>query len=112
MRKLQTHDVIKFARIIKRAKLKDVIKDIINKSKSINSGDQEELEQFGTDAFFCIIEQCCEENIENMLYELLDDVTGKDIKTLEIVELIETIKDLAKLNDLVTFFKSASRLTI
>lgn len=106
MRKLNTSDVFKVARIIKSANLKEKVIDIYK-----NKGDKN-VESIGLDIIFSIIEGCSEKNIECEFYNFLGGVAGlktEEVANLELNKLIEILTQIAKENDLGYFFKLATR---
>lgn len=113
MRKINTADLVKCARIIKRAGLKQEIENIIEQSKSIKMDDEKAVEKMGIDIILSLIFSCCEENVVCMIYELIAEInqsSADDIPMLELDELTRIITEISKQNNLVNFFKQASRL--
>lgn len=111
MRRLQTSDVFAVARIIKYADISDDI------AKAVSEGKKEgaDPEAVGVNAVLSVFASCGSEKVEPLVYKLLSDVSGisvDDIKTQPIDDTILMIKEIAKENDLIDFFKKASRLTI
>lgn len=123
MRSLQLQDTFAVARIIKKANLKEVIKDATKNSKimsAINSKEEQskevtddEIMETGIDMIFTIIENVSDEKVEKDIYKLLASIFEKkenDIRTMAPGDFIKNIKELLKENDIVTFFKSATQL--
>ena len=63
------------------------------------------------EVFFTIIEAAGDAEI--LIYKLLDDIFEgeKSVKDMEISEVMKNLTELAKRNDLISFFKSAGQLT-
>ena len=110
MRKIETHDVFKMARIIKKAGIKEEFGKIFSKSKA---ADEETAKELGVEVIFSIIEACSSEELEKMLYDFVAGIAEKDaetIKRMSLDALIDTFKEMAKMNNLMTFFSTAGRL--
>jgi hypothetical protein len=110
MRKLQTHDVFKLARIIKHAHLKESISQFIKRGKEEGAN----TEEIGIDVFMMIIESCGDAKLEDLLYDLLAGIAEKkqdEIKTQSLDTTIKQIQEIIKENNIVTFFNTASHLT-
>jgi len=112
MRKIQTQDVFKLARIIKQAKVKDEISRIIQEaSASKEKGNISE--KVGIQAFFAIMENCSEPTLEEKIYDLLGGIAGvspEEFKTQSLDVTLEQIKQIAKENNITDFFKAAGKL--
>ncbi|TCJ05043.1 hypothetical protein [Cytobacillus praedii] len=115
MRKLNTGDIFKAARIIKKAKLRESIVDFAKKGKKTNGNDEEAVESLGLEIAFSVLESCGNEGVEKELYEFLAgpfEITPDKIEQMPVDELLKNLKDLATNNNLMLFFKSAGKLTI
>lgn len=114
MRKIETHDVFKMARIIKKAEIKGKIEEIIRETNRTDEQDKGSVkEKIGVKIMFCIIETCSDEKLEEMLYDLIGGITEKDanaIKTMSIEGLMDVFKEIAEANNLTNFFNIAGRL--
>lgn len=99
MRKILTKDIFTLARIIKKANVKEELKKIDLKKAEVN--------EVGMTIIFTIVEAGAV--AESEIYKLIEDITGKNIENMELKETIELIKELAKENDLIRFFKSATQ---
>lgn len=132
MRKINTRDVFKLARIINALQIKDVMQDMFSKglriSRSIVIPEdasieekekiQEEYEQkqeeFGVNTIFTILEKCSDVRTEEKIYDLLGGILEKkpdDVANQTLDATINDIKAIAKENNLFDFFKKASQLT-
>lgn len=105
MRKINTSDVFKCARIIKNANMKDELAEIYNKF-SIVEGDDANIEKAGIQIVLCVIGGCSDERQEKAIYELIGGIIGKDAQLISdqtIEDTIDDIKKIAKENNLVNF---------
>lgn len=117
MRKIQLQDVMTLSKILKKTKMKEELAAVFEKAKKTakNKNVKEaDLQQIGMDIIFLLLESAGE--AENLIYKLLDDIfetdkINKSVKEMNIDEVITYIMQLAKENDLVSFFKSAGKLT-
>lgn len=130
MRKLNTSDVFKMARIIKKAKVAEAIEQIFTSSREnpiiIKEDDSEEVksekkreierkkEAAGFRTIMTIFESCSTEELENMLYQFLGGITEKnpeDVSKQSLEATINDIKQIVKENNIADFFKQADQLT-
>ena len=130
MRKINTSDVFKMARIIKQANVKSAMAEIFNSTREnkieILEGDSDEekaeklkkierkKENAGFQAIMTIFESCCTEELEEMLYQFLAGITEKrseDIATQSLETTIEEVKTIVKENNIFDFFSQADQLT-
>ena len=113
MRKIQTQDVFKLARIIKNADLKA---EISNAIEQINAGSKKEKnlsEKVGIRVFLTIVEGCSDIKTEDMIYELIGgiaEIPANDIKTQSLEAAIDLIKKIASENNMISFFNTAGTL--
>ena len=110
MRKINTEDVFKMARLIKKGNVGQVIKD------AYAAGGQEgaDAKQIGMDAFIGIVCACSASEVEEDLYELLSGICEKspeDVRRQSLETTIEDIKKICEENNVVNFWKSASGLS-
>lgn len=112
MRKIQTQDVFKLARIIKSAKLKDVLAEIIEKINNEKS-DSNLSEKVGIQIFLALVENCADEKIEDKIYDLIGgiaEIPAKDIKSQSLDATLDTIKKISEENNMMAFFNQAGSL--
>lgn len=107
MKKLGLPHVFKMSRLIKKAKLKEALSDVIVEASNPDA----DKTKIGVDIAFRVMDACCEEGVEQQLYDLLNDVTGKKIEEMALDEVMEAVKEIAKENNLLSFFRSAGALT-
>lgn len=109
MRKINTQDAFKAARLIKHSDIKNVILDYYEKGKDEN----QDIEKFGVSVIFDVIACLGDSKAENMFYELIAGICEKsvnEIKEQALTQTIEDIKAIAKENDLKSFFMSVSAM--
>lgn len=137
MKKLNTHDLFNFARIMKAADLKKELQPLFLKGNKIQSSlkvgrtskddeiDNNESEQetvdvessirmFGIEVILTIMEACGNAGVEDHFYKFLSgpfEIDSKEIPLLSIEVLIEKFEQLAKDNNLIYFFNQAANLT-
>ena len=112
MRKIQTQDVFKLARIIKQAKIKKEISEII-KEVSAEKEKENVSEKVGIMVFLTIMENCSEKEVEEQFYDLFGGIVEIDSETVKIQSLdvtFEQIKQMVAENNIINFFKTAGKL--
>lgn len=108
MRKINTGDVFKLARLINETKMTDTLKEAYLSGKKENA----DAEEIGVSAAMGILTSCSSRRTEEMFYALLAGVCEKepeDIEEQPIEETVKDIKQLVKENDIMNFFTQASR---
>ena len=105
MRKLNTSDLFKVLRIMRIAKVDKEIQDIIN---GIGDDDTSERE-IGVKAVVACVMSVPE--AESEIYDLIGGIADRnDVDTMPLDEFFALIGDIAKANDLKSFFGSALRM--
>lgn len=120
MRKLQTQDVFKMARIIKVADLKEKISQLFAEGKKVSKDATEEekkeaQEAIGIEMFMSVLDACANEKLEKQVYDLLGGIFEMEpdkVKELSLDTMIDKIKQLVNENNMSVFFKAAGRLTV
>lgn len=110
MRKLQTHDVFMAMKLVRVANIRDEFEKIqkLASKKGANVND------IGYEFIFGVIEKLSGTEAENAFYELLAgplEMDANDIKTMDPLELINTIKAMSEVinvEEWSAFFKSVS----
>lgn len=118
MRKINTSDVFKMARIIKAAGAKEIIAEFFEEGKNkpvVNEKEDmsEQQEKMGFEVFMAIFEVCSTEKIEKMLYELIGGITEKEpdvIASQPLEIMVADIKTIVAKNNIAAFFKQAGQL--
>lgn len=104
MRKLQTKDVFAVARLAKNADIKE---SFMKAYETGRNGEKEDAEMIGIDLLFSLLYSCSDVKVEKQFYEILADVMEVDAEAVQkqsIDETIKTMKEIAKENDLASFF--------
>jgi hypothetical protein len=112
MRKIQTQDVFKLARIIKSAKLKGEVAEIITKINT-EEKDNNLSKNVGVQIFFAIVEGCADEKTEEKIYDLIGgiaEISAEDIKKQSLDATVDIIKKISEENDIMAFFNQAGSL--
>lgn len=109
MRKLVFGDVPAFCRVLKRCGLsKDQVREI-----ALNSDTLKDAWSKGFEIFWAVFDCASEPAGENAIYEFLSgpfEMTPEDVRSMELTSLVNSLKMLAKENNLTDFFKSAAAL--
>ena len=105
MKKLTGKHIFQMAKIIKAADLKDELGSVIAKNKEGAS-----IDQVGIEAVMTIISACGNDQVERKMYEMLDDLFEAKVEDMSLEAIATSFKQLAKENDLLSFFKSAGLL--
>lgn len=105
MRKIQTQDVFKLARIIRLSGAKDELTEALKASTS-----SELRSSAGLDLMMSLISACGNEEVENALYDLIGNIAeakAGEIKTMDLDDLGTLLKDISEQNNLSRFFDLA-----
>ena len=106
MKKLTGKHVFAMAKIIKAANLKDELGEVIAKAQT----GEMSTEKVGIEGLMTVINACGDDKVEQRVYELLDDVFDAKVADMSLEAIAENFKQLAKENNLMSFFKSAGLL--
>lgn len=112
MRKIQTQDVFKLARIIKNVNLKNEISKIIEEVNT-ESEKGNVSERVGVQVILTIIENCSDTKTEEKIYELIGgiaEVSAATIKSQSLDVTLNMIKQIASENNMMSFFDTAGKL--
>ncbi len=106
MRRLEFQDVFTLGRIIEKAKLKE---DFV---RAYKSGREENVSQedIGINVIFAMLAGAVKEGVEQEIYDLLGSITGMDadaVRHQSIPDMLAQLKQIAKENDLISFFEYA-----
>lgn len=119
MRKLQTQDVFKTARIIKTANIREDVQQAFKDGLKVQDAEEKEKEkamsEIGINVFMQILEACGDPKLEEQVYDLLGGVfesSPEDVKQLSLDVLIENVKKIMEQNDIVNFLRTAARLKL
>ncbi len=109
MRQLKTADIFAFARVIKASGIRADLNAFIQKLSQQENADREKV---GIDTIMMIAEALVEKKAEAAIYEALApilEMTPQQVEDLPPSELFADLKQLAKDNDLESFFGSVFR---
>lgn len=105
MRKLNTSDLFKFLRILRKAKIDKEIHELVN-----SIGDEADEREVGIKAVITSLMSIPDAECE--IYDFIGGLCGKDnIAELPIDEFFGILKAISEENDLKTFFGSALRMS-
>lgn len=110
MRKINTEDVFKMARLMKEADLTKDIKEAYMAGKKEGAN----TEEVGMNVFMNIICSVSDKNVESKFYDLLSGITEKteeQVKTQSLEATLSDLKQIAEENNFGNFLKSASKLS-
>lgn len=111
MRKINTADVFKMARLMKGANLTESIKKAYMAGKEENAN----TEEIGMNAIMDIIGSCSDAGTEKKFYELLAGISEKTVDEIMNQSLETTMADIKRIceeNNIANFLRSASRLNM
>lgn len=111
MRKINTADIFKMARLMKSAKLTESIKRAYTAGKEKDAN----MEEVGMNAIMDIIGSCCNTETEKILYELLAGISEKtetDIMNQSLETTIADIKKICEENNIVNFLRSVFSMNL
>ena len=104
MRKLKTSDIPAFCRCLKQIGLKDKLREIAQKSDTASDAWGK-----GFDLVWDIFDIATETSGERALYQFLAgpfEMTADEVANLDVPVLLDSLKELAKENNLPGFFRS------
>ncbi len=103
MRKLKTKDVFALAKIIKKAKVKEGLKNINLQKATVDT--------IGMEMIMTIIEAGADTETE--IYALIENISETSgLSERPFTDFIYIVKQIAKENDLMAFFKQATLSTM
>lgn len=103
MRSLQTQDIFSLARVLKEADIVEVIKNIDK---------TQDERQVGMSVIFEIVGNCADEYCEEKIYKFLAgpfEMTEKEVRELDLEELIDKIFEIASVEKWKSFLSKASQ---
>ena len=109
MRKINTSDVFKMARLLREGNIAEAAR------KAYLDGKKEgaDSEDIGMNAIFDILCSCTDPSVEDQFCDLLAGICEKkkeDISNQSIETTVGDLKRICEENNIVNFFRSASRL--
>lgn len=116
MRKINTGDVFKMARLLKNANVMDAVKDAYKASKREDVAEgvhKGEAEKGGiwVDAAMKVMASCTSQQAEEQFYDLMAGICEnkpEDIRNRPLDGLIEDIRRICEENNVANFLRSAS----
>ena len=109
MRKINTGDVFKLARLLKKSDVVTVVREAYEAGRQENP----DSGKIGMDAITGIICCCTDEAVEVEIYDLISSICEKtleDVRDQSLETTLEDIQRIAKENNIANFFRSASGL--
>lgn len=101
MRKLNTQDAFKMARLLKYSGVKEIVLNAYKNNKNLNT------EEMGVEVIFTLIDSFGEAKVESDFYDLLGGITGKGadgVMNQDLASTIEDIKVIWSENNMSSFF--------
>lgn len=111
MRKINTSDVFKLARILKKGNVEENIAKAIGDIDAKNKA--KITEKAGIKVMLALFESCGEPEVEPLIYDLFGGIAEIDpstIPTQPFDKTLEMFREISKENNLTNFFKQASQL--
>lgn len=113
MRKLNTSDIFTMSKLLKKIDAKELILNLYE--KGIGNADEEAQKRIGIDVIFALLDKCAENGVEEQFYSFLApivEISPDEIASQSINETIEQFKQIAKENDLASFFEFAFKSSL
>ena len=111
MRRLETHDVFNFARLINKIGAKEALKNVVLEKNTI---EEMTTESFGYDVLFTLMDVATTESAENEIYDFLAPLfekTTDEMKHMDPLVLMYGLKDIANWEEWKNFFTLALKST-
>ena len=108
MRNLNLGDAFQLARIIKKLKIKDELKDITS-----NITEKSNKMEIGIDLMYAIFDKATEKQAEQEIYKFLSrpfEVKPEEIEKMGLFEVVENFSKVANLEEWKAFLKQAAEL--
>lgn len=109
MRRINTGDVFKVARLMKIGGIMGAVKTAYMAGKEKDA----DAEKIGINVVMDAISACTDPEIENQFYDLLSGICEKkpeDVRNQPLETTVADLKRICEENDVANFLKSASRL--
>lgn len=109
MRKLQTKDVFSAVRLIKKLKIKEDFKEMLE----IHADENRTSTEIGSEILFLVMERAAEQESEEAVYSFLAgplEKTEDEIASMELMELISAVEQCADIEGWKNFLKHVSAL--
>ena len=108
MRNLNFGDMFQLARIIKKLKIKDELKDITS-----NITEKSNKMEIGMDLMYAIFDKATEKQTEQEIYKFLSrpfEVKPEEVEKMDLFEVVENFSKVANLEEWKVFLKQAVKL--
>lgn len=108
MRNLNLGDAFQLARIIKKLKIKDELKDITS-----NITEKSNKMEIGMDLMYAIFDKATEKQTEQEIYKFLSrpfEVKPEEVEKMDLFEVVENFSKVANLEEWKAFLKQAAKL--
>ncbi len=108
MRNLNFGDMFQLARIIKKLKIKDELKDITS-----NITEKSNKMEIGIDLMYVIFDKATEKQAEQEIYKFLSrpfEVKPEEVEKMDLFEVVENFSKVANLEEWKVFLKQAAKL--
>lgn len=108
MRNLNLGDAFQLARIIKKLKIKDELKDITS-----NITEKSNKMEIGMDLMYAIFDKATEKQAEQEIYKFLSrpfEVKPEEVEKMGLFEVVENFSKVANLEEWKAFLKQAAKL--
>lgn len=108
MRNLNLGDAFQLARIIKKLKIKDELKDITS-----NITEESNKMEIGIDLMYAIFDKATEKQTEQEIYKFLSrpfEVKPEEVEKMGLFEVVENFSKVANLEEWKAFLKQAAKL--
>ena len=109
MRKINTGDVFKLARLLKKGNVTQIVKRAYEEGRKKDA----DKEKIGMDVILEILCNCTDNEMERLIYGLISGICEKkpeDIESQSLETTIEDIKKIVRENNVINFWKAASGL--
>ncbi len=118
MRKINTEDVFRAARLLKALDIRDELRRFASAGAELKdapgAGKEEAIQELGMDVLLTVLTAASDAGIEAGVYALLAGITEKTPEMIKCQSLDVTVSDIRQIaaaNDIAVFFKRAGRLT-
>lgn len=112
IRRLKGRDVFTFLRILKKLNKDNSLRNLLKEiNEKIVNDEMNKFELYGTEIICILVENL--DAVENDVYEFLGDIVGmkaEDFSNLDLVDLVQIIKNIIEKNDIKAFFDAVSKL--
>lgn len=108
MRNLNLGDAFQLARIIKKLKIKNELKDITS-----NTTEESNKMEIGIDLMYAIFDKATEKQTEQEIYKFLSrpfEVKPEEVEKMGLFEVVENFSKVANLEEWKAFLKQAAKL--